>query len=178
MNQEDFNNLMQDRFNKSRTTMILKSGEYSRGGDKLHNFKRAAAMQGNEPEKALWGMLAKHIISVQDMTKEPGTVNQDMIDEKIGDMQNYLYLLEALFIERLQGDVNLFPTEFIPKGSLKDTFQTDQSIFGTVKPEPDPEPEKRCHIAMEHFGKTFAFCNPEDCTQPNCTNSENCEFWY
>lgn len=80
-----------------------KAKEYARG-DRLHNFKRAAAMDGETPEKALKGMWKKHVISVCDMVNDldDGKVAPlAMWDEKIGDAINYLVLLKGLVTERI-----------------------------------------------------------------------------
>lgn len=102
MKHEDFEKILEERFRKSRKVLVKKSKEYSKGNDKLHNFKVAAQYDNEAPEKALWGMLKKHLVSVQDMINDPESVTEYLIDEKIGDSCNYLHLLEALFRERLK----------------------------------------------------------------------------
>lgn len=57
------------------------------------------------PTLALWGMLAKHIVSVHDMVMdaEVGQVpSPSMLNEKITDWINYGLLLEGLLIERIE----------------------------------------------------------------------------
>lgn len=57
---EDFEILAKERFAYCLNLMIgPKHKEYSRGGDKLHNFKAAAIIDRESPERALWGMLKK-----------------------------------------------------------------------------------------------------------------------
>ena len=48
-------------------TLTAKAAEYATDGDRLHNFKVAAAVQGISPTAALAGMMAKHTVSVYDM---------------------------------------------------------------------------------------------------------------
>jgi len=52
------------------------------------------------PERALWGMAKKHLVSVTDLIHGRAEVTPERIDEKIGDMINYLILLEGLLIKK------------------------------------------------------------------------------
>jgi hypothetical protein len=105
MNHKEFDKLLEERFNKIRSTLASKNKEYASGDDKLHNFKRAGNMLGCTQEKALIGMWTKHIISILDIVdkweNENESPNTAQLDEKIGDAINYLILLEASFKERL-----------------------------------------------------------------------------
>lgn len=66
----------------------------------LSAFKTAASLQECTPERALAGMMAKHIISIYDMCfSEQAAYTQSMWDEKITDTLNYLFLLNALVRE-------------------------------------------------------------------------------
>jgi hypothetical protein len=80
-----------------------KGEEYSSADDRFHNFKVAAAVDGETPEKALWGMWKKHFVSLKDMvdgTAEGQAPEANLLTEKIGDSINYLLLLKGLLIER------------------------------------------------------------------------------
>jgi hypothetical protein len=104
------------RFKKCKELMIgSKNVEYSRGGDKLHNFKKAGRIDSESPERALWGMFKKHLVSVQDIVNdienEYRRLDPDsyiklpeplILAEKITDSINYFVLLEALITERIQ----------------------------------------------------------------------------
>ena len=105
MNHETFCNLAAKRFQACHDILAAKSAEYSRSGDKLHNFRRASALLGCSPERALVGMMAKHIMSVLDLVNDieaEGLPKADLVSEKIGDLVNYSVLLEALITERRQ----------------------------------------------------------------------------
>ena len=68
--------------------------------DRLIAFKAAAALQHTTPQRALAGMLAKHIVSLYDMCFAEETVYpMDTWDEKITDSLNYLFLLKAIVKE-------------------------------------------------------------------------------
>lgn len=108
MNAREFKKLVKESQKRTHNTLLEKGEEYSRDGNRLHNFYRAAAMNGQTPQQALWGMLSKHIISVKDMvdnTADATYPTEDQIDEKIGDMINYLHLLEGLFIADINADI-------------------------------------------------------------------------
>lgn len=103
MIQKDFLVVLNQRIKKTVSVLGIKAQEYSSSTDRLHNFKRAGAMQGITPEKALIGMLAKHLVSVMDMIDDLAKDQHHPIpvwDEKLGDAINYLCLLEGLIVER------------------------------------------------------------------------------
>jgi len=107
MNTEKFNELAQSVTKSCLALMIGKSDEYARDGDKLANFKKAGDMKGETPEKALWGMVAKHIIATQDFINDldDGVVRPlTFWQEKTRDTINYHILLEALITERINNE--------------------------------------------------------------------------
>lgn len=102
MTDNEFEKVLDDTFSKVENILRVKSKEYARG-DRLHNFKVAAALSRQSPEMALRGMLAKHIVSVWDLINDTNFDNyadQKTWDEKIIDTINYMILLRALIIER------------------------------------------------------------------------------
>ena len=114
MNVIKFNVLLAKRIEATKRVLASKNKEYASDIDKLHNFKRAGAMENCTPEKALVGMWAKHIISLLDIVDKIDAneeeeltkiclgdgLTKEMLEEKIGDAINYLILLEALIKER------------------------------------------------------------------------------
>jgi len=115
MKHEEFNKLLEKILHRTTSVLASKSAEYSSDSDKLHNFKRAGAMEQCSPEKALVGMWTKHIVSILDIVDEveykcgtnarcfPALDPDEFVgalEEKIGDAINYLILLEALIKER------------------------------------------------------------------------------
>lgn len=106
MTYERFNEILEARIRKSQSVMSKKEKEYARE-DRLQNFKTAARKRGCTPEEALYGMMLKHDVSVSDMVEDVrlGIVpTVERVDEKIGDLINYLILLEALLIERIENE--------------------------------------------------------------------------
>lgn len=42
MTNENFETMLNDTFDKIKSVLLAKAGEYAADGDRLHNFKRAA----------------------------------------------------------------------------------------------------------------------------------------
>lgn len=101
MNSQHFYKLLDERIEKMKATLVSKGDEYSTDGDKLYNFKQAGIVNGVTQEEALWYMMTKHLVSVQDMVFGVKPKSVKLVDEKIGDLINYLVLLEAIFREEL-----------------------------------------------------------------------------
>jgi len=103
MNNVEFNAVVANRCAEINYILGRKAEEYARG-DRLSNFKKAAKLVNCTPERALFGFVAKHIIALMDFVEDidEGLVQpQDRWDEKIGDIINYMILLEALVKERM-----------------------------------------------------------------------------
>jgi hypothetical protein len=111
MDIERFEILARHRFEYCLSLLIgQKHQEYSRNKDKLHNFKVAARMKNETPERALLGMEIKHRVSITDMIDDidSGRLPQiEVMMEKITDDINYLVLLEGLLTERIADDFAL-----------------------------------------------------------------------
>lgn len=97
MNQEDFGKLIANRIERSTSVLARKGVIYSSDEDRLSNFNSVGAMKKETPQKALWGMVCKHIIATQDMINSGGIPTADWIDEYLGDIHNYMHLLEAIW---------------------------------------------------------------------------------
>lgn len=102
MTDQEFNDLLETRFEKTRTVLKKKATEYARG-DRLSNFKQAAGAMKCTPAQACIGMMMKHIVSIIDMVNTENVCGpqfpNSVWDEKIGDAINYLILLEGLVKE-------------------------------------------------------------------------------
>jgi hypothetical protein len=102
MTNDQLNRLVQTRTERIEEMLTAKAEEYARG-DRLSNFKEAAVQLHCTPEKALLSFVTKHWIAlgyfVEDL--ENGKVQtEERWYEKIGDIINYMILLEALAVER------------------------------------------------------------------------------
>lgn len=103
MQVKTFNRIAEARLKSARDTLIPKGDEYTRNGDRLHNFRTAARIDNETPEKALWGMWKKHIASIRDIIHDidKGVLPSDKtMQDKFDDNINYTLLLEGLIRER------------------------------------------------------------------------------
>jgi DNA-binding MltR family transcriptional regulator len=96
---ENLNKIVDSRINKIKALLNQKGSEYATKDDKLHNFKVVANINKVTPKQALWGMASKHLYSVMKIVSEKNS-SISVADEKIGDLINYLILLEALVQEQ------------------------------------------------------------------------------
>ena len=105
MTQERFQRVFNHRIADCARTLVEKSEEYSRNGDRLHVFKRAAGAKGESPEAALVGIWMKQVIALVDLAQDidtSGCAPYPVWEEKIRDVVNYTILLDALVTERLE----------------------------------------------------------------------------
>lgn len=101
---EFFDNIVQERVDKTISTLIVKGKEYRRNNNAMHNFDRAGQIAGIPREQAMWGFALKHYISFTDILNdlsEDKLPTIEMVDEKIGDLINYLILCEASLKEKI-----------------------------------------------------------------------------
>lgn len=96
MDVNEFERIFEEQVEKIRDTLVTKAREYADDGDRMHNFKSAAAMNRETPEQALWGFVTKQIISVRDMVQSGKSYDKAQWDEKLGDILTYGFLLRAL----------------------------------------------------------------------------------
>ena len=104
MEHQKFNEVLEARINSMRQILSTKAGEYATDVDRLANFKDGAEATKSTPEKFLWNLVTKHMIATRDFIFEidDGDVrSMEYWDEKLGDIINYMVLLEALVDERL-----------------------------------------------------------------------------
>ena len=104
LSETQFDTLVDTRCMIIKRTLVEKGKEYRRNNDPLHNFRVAAKVQNTTEEKALWGFAAKHYVSFLDILNdiEQGRLpEQEVVDEKIGDLINYLILCEASIKEKI-----------------------------------------------------------------------------
>lgn len=97
MTHEEFEELINERLEKSREMILKKNGAYTRGQDSaLYSFEEAARMDGITPEQALWDYARKHLVSVKGLIDSDSYVPHEVIEEKCGDIVNYFIILEAM----------------------------------------------------------------------------------
>lgn len=92
----DFNKVVEDQLARIQRVLVKKENEYSLGTDRLSVFKHGAGITEETPEQVLYGFMLKHIISVTDMVNSKATYSEELWNEKITDICNYLILLQGL----------------------------------------------------------------------------------
>lgn len=100
----EFKEVVNMQFTVCRNILKKRAETYAPGEDRLSNFKKAAVLQNVIPENALYGMVTKHIVALGDTIYklECGElVEDDLFEELVTDIINYMLLLRALTIERL-----------------------------------------------------------------------------
>ena len=101
MTTDELKVVFEEQARRCSEVLLQKGKEYTPDeADRFSSFKTAAELQHIEPEKALLGMLSKHIVSLYDMSFV-GVDHYDMAvwDEKITDSLNYLFILTAIIKE-------------------------------------------------------------------------------
>lgn len=103
MTYEDFDVLLSNEIKKILDTNKKKRTEYARNDDAFLNFRKVGSLNQEVPEKALRGMVSKHVVALWDFIEdlEQGElVPEYQWDEKIGDIIVYMFLLKGLITER------------------------------------------------------------------------------
>jgi hypothetical protein len=107
MNSKKFNEIIERRLDLIEDTLTKKAAEYAINDDRLHNFNKAAAFTSKSREECLWGMALKHLVSVTDIIDKVSVgelPSKHLLDEKIGDLINYLCLLEVSIVEKIENN--------------------------------------------------------------------------
>ena len=107
MTVEFFDNVVRERTEKIIQVLSEKAKEYRRNDNPMHNFDKASAITGMSRERALFGFALKHLISFQDILDDLDkgiTPDYSKVDEKIGDLINYLILCESSLKENSLSD--------------------------------------------------------------------------
>lgn len=87
-----------DFFTKLITKYEEKSKEYTSTSWK-ENFVKGARIRGKNPEQIALDYLTKHLVSIIDII-DGKEASKELIDEKIGDLQIYLFIIRKLLHER------------------------------------------------------------------------------
>ena len=96
MTNADFNVVVKEQLDRIEQILVKKGNEYSLDTDRLSVFKHAAGFTNETPEKALYGFMLKHLISITDMIYSEKAYSQELWEEKMTDIHNYLILLHGL----------------------------------------------------------------------------------
>ena len=87
---------VENSYKRSVEVLQEKEKEYAEEGDRLIQFYNVSMLGDIDPCEALIGMAAKHYSSIAHMVKNPHAYTLSRWDEKITDLRNYTFLLDAL----------------------------------------------------------------------------------
>ena len=96
MTTPEFNKIVESQLDRIKNVLVKKQAEYNLDTDRLSVFKHGAGISEETPEQVLYGFMLKHIISVTDMINSKGNYTEELWNEKITDICNYLILLQGL----------------------------------------------------------------------------------
>ena len=102
MTREDFSKRVEKRIDLVRQTLLTKHKEYAKDDNVFRNFDEAAgglSLHGSSAE-VLWSYMTKHLVSIKDIVADNKSADPAIVSEKIGDVINYLILLEAMLNEQ------------------------------------------------------------------------------
>lgn len=101
MTHEEFNTLVNKRFNKCKKTLLAKANDYATDEERLQNFKDGAVFTCSTPAWYALALVTKHLMALRDLIiLRQDDITQEIIDEKLGDIVNYMLLLEAILTEK------------------------------------------------------------------------------
>jgi len=105
LSHQDLYDVVMEVMSEIDSTLNSKAKEYASDEDRAQNFTDAARFDEVTRERALWGMMLKHLVSIKKIIHDldKGFPSQRKVYvEKIGDSINYLILLRALLDKRSQ----------------------------------------------------------------------------
>jgi len=118
MTREDFSRRVEKRIDLVRQSLLTKHKEYAKDDNVFRNFDEAAgglSLHGSSAE-VLWSYMTKHLVSIKDIVADNKPVDPAVVSEKIGDIINYLILLEAMLNQ--QGEKHCKLKEAYKKSKL------------------------------------------------------------
>jgi hypothetical protein len=107
MTNNDFQRNVEERCKKIKATLNKKAEIYASDRDRLHSLIAGAKLNGITPQEYCVILQTKHEIVLQDMIendKKGFSPTVELLDEIIGDMINYLILIENLFLAKIEAE--------------------------------------------------------------------------
>lgn len=104
LGREKFDGMLEDTIKNIIDTLQVKSVEYVRSDDMMHNFNIGAKMTNSIREDVINGFRLKHMISVDDIRndiKNGILPSVEMVEEKFGDIINYFILEKASILHKI-----------------------------------------------------------------------------
>lgn len=107
MNTEKFNEFVDYALERAKETLTIKAGEYSTHDDRFSDFNKATGLSFHESrEKVAWEYMCKHLQSIKNILNHVeigvnGHPTKELISEKFKDSINYLLLIEAMIVDKI-----------------------------------------------------------------------------
>lgn len=99
--------LLSKRIEMIKSSLLIKAKEYSKNGDRMHNFNKASEITGKIREECLADFRLKQEISASDI-REDIKINklpsEELVIEKYGDIINYYILEEMSILQRIRNE--------------------------------------------------------------------------
>ena len=117
VSKEEFERFFEERVQKCREVLIEKAKEYANDEDRMKNFNTAGRMLNLKPYQVAFLYMMKHFESIYEIVIEDKYVSPKVWDEKIGNLINYLFLIDAMKRKEMEEDQKVYVK--IPEGVLK-----------------------------------------------------------
>ena len=105
---DEFQLFFKKKLSEIEELILIKSKEYVRNQNRLHNFETGAKFTGQTRETVLYGFLLKHLVSLQDIVKdiELGKLpTKKLISEKTLDIIIYNIILHYSIEDKINNEV-------------------------------------------------------------------------
>lgn len=145
MTREEFNRRVEKRIDLVRQSLLAKHKEYADDDNVFRNFDEAAggfSLHSTSAE-VLWSYMTKHLVSIKDIVAENKGADSAVISEKIGDVINYLILLEAMLNKKAErhcklkeayAKAKLYNKESVDRLSMwTSDYSSNTDMLGLVK---------------------------------------------
>lgn len=100
MNQQEFEEIVNETVAEIKNLLAVKGGEYARSDDRLANFKRGAADTGATPLQVAFIYASKHIDSIITYIRDDAIGakrdRSEPIEGRLNDLINYCIFIKAL----------------------------------------------------------------------------------
>ncbi len=105
MTKQEFSKYLEQRLQRITDTLDKKGKEYAYIDNVFVNFEDGAEITGDCREKVIFNYMLKHLVSVIQIVRDANTYTyptKKVIEEKFGDLINYLILIEASLLEQIE----------------------------------------------------------------------------
>jgi len=100
MKHEELVKFIEERVNKCKEVISKKGLEYGTNYNVLKNFFYTGMFLGENPEKVAFMYMLKHFESLKSIIYDGKITTDEVYEEKITDLLNYLFIIDALIKER------------------------------------------------------------------------------